>query len=68
NSLRSAISVGIGLFIAFVGFVDSGVIRPGSGTPVPLGVGGSLEGWPLLLCLFGFLLLVVLHQRHSKGS
>ncbi|MBW4919425.1 hypothetical protein KZA19_30650, partial [Klebsiella pneumoniae] len=28
NSLRSAISVGIGLFIAFVGFVDSGVIRP----------------------------------------
>ena len=50
NSLRSAISVGIGLFIAFVGFVDSGVIRPGSGTPVTLGVGGSLEGWPILLC------------------
>ena len=68
NSLRSAISVGIGLFIAFVGFVDSGVIRPGSGTPVTLGVGGSLEGWPILLCLFGFLLLVVLHQRHIKGS
>ena len=68
NSLRSAISVGIGLFIAFVGFVDSGVIRRGSGTPVTLGVGGSLEGWPIFLCLFGFLLLVVLHQRHVKGS
>lgn len=40
--LKTAISVGIGLFIAFVGLLNAGVIRPG-GTPVQLGIDGSLR-------------------------
>ena len=47
RQLRSAISVGIGLFIAFVGLINAGIVRPG-GTPVQLGVDGSLAGWPAL--------------------
>lgn len=33
RQMRSAISVGIGLFIAFVGLINAGIVRPG-GTPV----------------------------------
>lgn len=68
RSLRAAISVGIGLFIAFIGLVDSGVVRTGSGTPVQLGVNGSLVGWPIATFLIGLLLLVILYIRKVKGA
>lgn len=68
RSLRAAIGVGIGLFVAFVGLVDSGVVRAGSGTPVQLGIGGSLEGWPMAMCVIGFLLVVILYIRKVPGS
>ena len=50
-SLKVAISVGIGLFIAFIGFVDAGFVRRTATGPVPveLGVGGTLGGWPTLV-------------------
>ena len=41
--MKTAISVGIGLFIALVGLVNAGIIRPG-GTPLQLGINGSLAG------------------------
>src|SRR4051794_17125174 len=47
--LKIAISVGIGLFIAFIGVIDAGFVRrpaAPSGPPVGLGVGGNLRGWP----------------------
>lgn len=68
RSLRSAISVGIGLFIAFIGLFDSGIVRPGSGTPVQLGVYGQLIGWPIAIFLIGLLLLVALFVRKVKGA
>lgn len=68
KQLRSAISVGIGLFIAFVGLVNAGIVRPADGTPVELGVGGSLVGWPSLVFLIGLVLIVVLHARGVKGA
>ena len=67
-ALRSAISVGIGLFIALVGLVNAGVVRRGEGTVVELGIGGSLTGWPIFVFLFGFFLLIALHARKVKGS
>lgn len=68
NALRSAISVGIGLFIAFIGLINAGVVRRGGGTAVELGIGGSLKGWPIAVFLIGFLLLVALHARKVKGA
>lgn len=67
-SLRTGISVGIGLFIAFIGLVDSGLVRKASGTPVELGVGGSLIGWPLFVAVVSLLLLIGLYVRKVKGS
>lgn len=66
--LRTAISVGIGLFIAFVGLVNAGVIRQGAGTPVTLGVDGSLMGWPIMVFLIGMVLLITLHVLKVKGA
>lgn len=68
RSLRAAISVGIGLFISFIGLVDSGVVRTGSGTPVQLGVNGALVGWPIATFLIGLLILVILYIRKVKGA
>ncbi|MGL5247741.1 MAG: NCS2 family permease, partial [Brooklawnia sp.] len=68
RSLRSAISVGIGLFIAFIGLVDAGVVRPGAGTPVQLGVNNQLVGWPIGIFLIGLLILIALFVRKVKGA
>ncbi|SPT54236.1 Guanine/hypoxanthine permease pbuG [Actinomyces bovis] len=65
--LKTAISVGIGLFIALIGLVDAKVVRPG-GTPLELGLGGSLQGWPVLVFLLGLFLILVLHVRKVKGA
>ena len=66
--LRTAISVGIGLFIAFVGLVNAGVVRPGGGTPVTLGINGHMMGWPILVFLIGMTLLITLHVLKVKGA
>ncbi|WP_103063090.1 NCS2 family permease [Actinomyces qiguomingii] len=65
--IKTAISVGIGLFIALIGLVDAKVVRAG-GTPLELGLGGSLQGWPVLVFLFGLFLILVLHVRKVRGS
>jgi AGZA family xanthine/uracil permease-like MFS transporter len=71
--LKQAISVGIGLFIAFIGFVDAGFVRrnpDAAGTPVPvgLGVGGRLLGWPTVVFAVGLLLTIVLVARKVRGG
>ncbi|MFG1620835.1 NCS2 family permease [Kribbella sp. NPDC049227] len=69
--LKVAISVGIGLFIAFIGFVDAGFVRrPAAltGPPVELGVGGNLRGWPVLVFVVGLILIVTLYARKVKGA
>jgi adenine/guanine/hypoxanthine permease len=68
KTLRTAISVGIGLFIAFVGLLNAGVVRRGGGTPVELGIGGSLTGWPIFVFLVGFFLLIALHTLRVRGA
>ncbi len=67
NSLKMSISVGIGLFIALVGMVNAGIIRPG-GTPVQLGINGSLSGWPALIFVFGLFVTIALFVRKVSGS
>ncbi|MFE6936576.1 NCS2 family permease [Streptomyces sp. NPDC057699] len=71
-SLKQAISVGIGLFIAFIGFVDAGFVSriPGEtgSVPVQLGATGHLSGWPVLVFCLGVLLTVALLARKAKGA
>lgn len=66
--LKIAISVGIGLFITFVGLVNAGVVTPGGGTPVQLGTNGSLAGWPILVFVLGLAAIVVMMVRRVRGA
>lgn len=66
--LRAAITVGIGLFIAIIGLVDAGIVRSGTGTPLQLGIGGNLDGWPVTVFVVGLLLTAVLYARRVPGA
>jgi AGZA family xanthine/uracil permease-like MFS transporter len=73
TGLKTAISVGIGLFIAFIGLVDAGVVRrnpDASNTPVPVGfgAGGELAGWPTLVFVVGLLTIIVLMVLKVRGA
>ena len=70
TALKTAISVGIGLFIALIGLVDAGFVRRTAVGPVPveLGIGGVLDGWPTLVFLFGLGLVITLYVRQVKGA
>ena len=68
SALKSAIGVGIGLFITIIGFADAGVVRPGSATPVAFGVNGELAGWPIFVFVFGLIFTTVLVAKHTKGG
>ncbi len=73
QQLKVAISVGIGLFIALIGFVDARFITriPDefmTTVPVQLGVGGHLAGWPVLVFCVGLLLMVALWVRKVRGA
>lgn len=69
-SLKTAISVGIGLFIAMIGFVDAGFVRrTGTGpVPVQLGTDGSLNGWPVLVFAIGLAITIALYVKKVKGA
>ena len=68
--LKTAITVGIGLFIAFIGFVDSGFVRSTnmSSPPVQLGEAGSIATLPTLVFLLALVVMAVLMARKVKGA
>ncbi|MFI5084334.1 MAG: NCS2 family permease [Actinomycetales bacterium] len=71
--LKSAIVVGIGLFIALIGLVNAGFVRrvpDVAGTTVPVGLGfdGKLLGWPTLVFVVGLVLTIALVVRKVKGG
>jgi AGZA family xanthine/uracil permease-like MFS transporter len=64
-SLKFAIGGGIGLFLALIALKNSGIIVDNPATLVGL---GDLKQPTVLLTLFGFLMIVVLHQFKVRGS
>jgi adenine/guanine/hypoxanthine permease len=63
--LKKAIAIGIGLFIAFIGLVNSGLVVRGEGTPVAL---AEFTSWPVLVALVGIVVTVVLRARSFPGD
>jgi len=73
GQLKTAISVGIGLFIALIGLVDSGFVRripdiANTTVPVQLGANGFLDGWPVLVFALGLILMIVLYVLRVRGA
>ena len=65
-TLKRAISLGIGLFIAFIGFFTSGFVVKASG-PVPVAL-GPLHGLPIAVFVIGFLLTLALMALRVRGA
>ncbi|MEO3891193.1 NCS2 family permease [Nonomuraea sp. B5E05] len=67
--LKTAISVGIGLFIALIGFVDAGFVRRvPAGPPLEMGIGGNLTSWPIFVFVVGLLATAAMVARKVKGA
>jgi AGZA family xanthine/uracil permease-like MFS transporter len=64
-SLKFAIAVGIGLFIAFIGLKNAGLVVPNSETYLAL---GDLTQGPVLLAAFGLVATLVLVARGQRGA
>jgi AGZA family xanthine/uracil permease-like MFS transporter len=62
--LKKAIAIGIGLFIAFIGFESAGIVVPGT----PVVDLGPLTTWPILVAFFGLVLTVALRSRGVTGD
>ncbi|MFT3944475.1 MAG: NCS2 family permease [Ancrocorticia sp.] len=66
--LRTAISVGIGLFITLVGLVNAGMVTRGEGTPITFAVHGSISTLPLVIFILALFLTAILMVRGVKGA
>ncbi|WP_246140056.1 NCS2 family permease [Protaetiibacter larvae] len=68
--LKLAITVGIGLFIAFIGFVNAGFVTAtgNASPPVDLGIGGSVASLPTLVFVITLLLGGVLIALKVRGA
>jgi len=64
-SLKQAISVGIGLFIAFIGLVQAGFVQKSEATLVTL---GKFDNLPVVVAIFGLLLTAILLKTRVKGA
>ena len=65
HELYAAVASGIGLFIAFIGFRNSGLVVADPATLVGL---GNLRNPTTFLALFGLILMVALEVKKVKGA
>ena len=64
-AMKSAVSAGIGLFIAFIGMVNAGIIVDDGGTIIAL---GNITSGPALLALIGLVITSVMMILKVPGS
>ena len=64
--LRKAMAAGTGLFIAFIGLVNAGVVVPGTGTLV--GLSSDLASLRILVFVFALLFTTWLLMNRTRGA
>lgn len=64
-SLKFSFAVGIGLFLAFIGLNETGIVTSGTGVPVKI---GDLHSREVLLAIAGFIVIMALLQRRIRGA
>ncbi|MCX4474717.1 NCS2 family permease [Micromonospora sp. NBC_01655] len=73
TQLKTAIGVGIGLFLTIIGLVDAGFVRripdvANTTVPVGLGINGKIVSWPMAVFVVGLLITLVLVVRRVRGA
>src|SRR5919108_3567098 len=64
--LKKAIAIGIGLFIAFIGLYNSGLVV-GRETPTPVDL-ATFTTWPVIITLFGLVVTIALRALRVPGD
>lgn len=64
-NIKHAVSVGIGLFIAFIGLSNAGLVAANEATKVTL---GDMSSPPVLLAIIGLVITGVLLAKNVKGA
>jgi adenine/guanine/hypoxanthine permease len=64
--LKKAIAVGIGLFIAFIGLYNSGLVQ-GRESPTPVDL-ATFTTWPVIITIVGLLITIGLRARGFPGD
>jgi adenine/guanine/hypoxanthine permease len=63
--LKKAIAIGIGLFIAFIGLFNSGLVVRGAATPVDL---AEFTTWPVIITVVGLVITIGLRAIGFPGD
>jgi adenine/guanine/hypoxanthine permease len=63
--LKKAIAIGIGLFIAFIGLFNSGLVVRGAATPVDL---AEFTTWPVIITIAGLIFTIALRAIGFPGD
>ncbi|ERS52922.1 MULTISPECIES: NCS2 family permease [Corynebacterium] len=71
--MKAAMGVGIGMFIAMIGFVDGGFVTrvPDAAqttVPVGLGINGSIATWPAVVFVIGLIVCAFMVIRNVPGG
>jgi adenine/guanine/hypoxanthine permease len=65
ESMKHSFAAGIGLFLTFIGLVQSGIVKGSQAVPVQL---GDVRSTTVLLAVFGFILTAALMHRRVPGA
>lgn len=65
KTLKFAVTAGIGLFIAFIGFINSGIVIRSEATTVEM---GNFTSPTVIITLLGVITIVVLSKKKFKGA
>ncbi|WMJ82106.1 NCS2 family permease [Clostridium sp. MB40-C1] len=65
TTLKLAVTAGIGLFIAFIGFVNSGIVIKDEATLVKM---GNFTKPPVIIAIIGIIVIVILSKKNIKGA
>jgi AGZA family xanthine/uracil permease-like MFS transporter len=65
KSMKHSFAAGIGLFLTFIGLYEAGIVKSSQAVPVQL---GDIRSAPVLLAVFGFVVIGVLMYRRVPGA
>ena len=65
HALRTAITVGLGLFLALIALKSAGIV---TANPATMVAAGDLHKPPALMAVFGFMLIVALDKLKVRGA
>jgi AGZA family xanthine/uracil permease-like MFS transporter len=64
-SMKHSFAAGIGLFLTFIGLLESGIVKAAQAVPVQL---GDIRSAPVLLAILGFVITAALMIRRVPGA